>query len=523
MLNQEEVYYTLIRSNLSRVVIIIGLLSAYLLNTTASKAQIIQPNRLELPINEEEDTDYNIFSAGDKGLFITRQVKAVRDQMLWELLKVDSALNLEWRKEYLLSASYNFLDHNYFGDRLFMLFENFATGDRNLELVIFEHDGSALRSTIKNYIPFSFFDFKVTQNSLLVGGYFNYRPLVINYNFDDKIPRVLPGLFNDKARMVEMKVNKNGTFDVLLTGRTLDRKYTLFINTFDPNGNLIKNLALDTEKPRSLLFGRAETLDENVQIVAGVYGRRSNEYSRGIFVGGINAFGEQQLQYYNYAEFKNFFNYLRAGRERRVRNRIARRKIKNKRIRFNYRLLVHEIIQKEDQYIMLGEAFYPKYKTITGSQPGVFSPGAINRGLISTRVVFDGYRYTHSVAMAFDKAGNLLWDNSFEINDVISFELEQFVHATIREDNIALLYVFDNHIRSKVIKGADVIEGKELVDIKLQFKEDEITKKGTTIRGFNKWYDNVFYTFGTQRIRNRVVGGTEVTRNVFFINKVVYQ
>ncbi|MEL7002896.1 MAG: hypothetical protein AAFN93_09215, partial [Bacteroidota bacterium] len=317
-------------------------------------------------------------------------------------------------------------------------------------------------------------------------------------------------------------VNANETFDVVLTGRTFDKRSTLFINTFDSDGNLIKNISLDSERAKSLLFGRAETLDENLQIVAGVYGRYNSEFSRGVFVGSINAFGEQQLQFYNYAEFKNFFNYLKARRERRVKNRIERRKIKDKKIKFNYRFLVHELIQMGDQYIMLGEAFYPKYKTVTGSQSGFFGPGSINRGLISTQLVFDGYRYTHAVKTHYDSEGELLWDNSFEIDDLISFELEQFVHATPREDKIALLYVFDNTIRSKVIQGDDVIEGKELVDIRLQFDEDEVTKKGTNIMGLNSWYGNVFYTFGTQNVKNNTVGGAQLLRDVFFINKVVY-
>ena len=137
--------------------------------------------------------------------------------------------------------------------------------------------------------------------------------------------------------------------------------------------------------------------------------------------------------------------------------------------------------------------------------------------------MFDGYRYTHAVIMGFDKQGNLLWDNSFEINDVISFELEQFVQASIKDNPISLIYVFDNQIRSKVVQGNDVLEGKELVDIKLQFSEDQVVKDGTIIHGLDPWYDNVFYTYGTQKIRNQVTGGSELTREVYFINKVVYE
>src|SRR6185369_11103368 len=96
------------------------------------------------------------------------------------------------------------------------------------------------------------------------------------------------------------------------------------------------------------------------QIVSGVYGRYSS-YSRGIFVGVVNSVGEYTIRYYNFSELQRFFNYMKAGRERRIKNRIERRKVKGKKSKFNYRLLVHELVPYNNQYILIGEAFYPHY------------------------------------------------------------------------------------------------------------------------------------------------------------------
>lgn len=246
-LKPEEVYCTSISSNSSSLLFLL-LLVVGLASFQNSSAQVTQPARIEFPIDEDKNLSYDIFPIGEDGLMLTRQIELAQGGMLWEMMKVDTALNLVWRKEYILRASYQLLDYDYYGKDLYMLFSNFSTGDRNLELVIFRPNGSALRSTIKNYIPFNFFDFKVTKKSLLIGGYFNYRPLVINYGFEEKIPRVLPGLFNDRAQLIEMKVNANETFDVVLTGRTFDKRSTLFINTFDSDGNLIKNISLENSE-----------------------------------------------------------------------------------------------------------------------------------------------------------------------------------------------------------------------------------------------------------------------------------
>lgn len=492
--------------------------------TWPSKAQIAQPERFELEI--DIDAGFVVTSAEEHGLFLFREVENIYNsaENLWEVYQLDTALNINWRREYLIDPNFVNVSHSFIEGELYLLFSSTKPGNRDLSLVSFAAStGEVSNYPIRNFIPFSFYDFKVMNNVVLIGGYFNYRPLVFLYNLEEKIPRVLPGFFNERAQLIEMKVNRNNTFDIILSGSNEDRNTTLFINTFDVRGNLLKKISLDAERSKSLLFGRAETLENETQLVAGVYGRRRSEYSRGVFVANINPYGEQKIKYYNYGELENFFNYMKARREKRIMSRIERKKIKNKKIKFNYRLLVHELIRHDDQYILLGEAFYPKYKIVSGND-GLFSAGwSLNRGVYSQRHIFDGYRYTHAIILGFDKQGNLLWDNSFEINDVITFELEQFVHVNASGDRVDLLYVYDDAIRTKTIKGNEVLEGKGESEIRLKYDSDQVAEDGTTIGGLGKWYGNVFYTYGIQNIKNLGTKNIDMNRKVFFVNKVVFE
>ncbi len=488
---------------------------------TSVHAQIVQNERFEIPIENGES--YDVISAGEDGLFVYQKVLGQSNNLntVWKIARVDTSFDVQWVKLYSLSADYELVDHYYHEGQGHLLFNNFSTKNKNLELISWDLTGDIERLPIRNYIPFNYFDFVVMEDAAVIAGYFNYRPIVILYNFRDRIPRVLPGIFNEKSTITDIKVNDNQTFDVTLAGRTLDKKYTLFVNTFDFEGNAVKNVTLDTDRTKSLLFGRTQQMESNAQLVAGVYGRYNSEYSRGLFVTSLNRFGEQKSKFYNYAELKNFFNYMRAGREKRVRNRIERRKIKGKKIRFNYRFLVHDLIEYDDQYVLLGEAFYPKYRN-TGTSAGggnFFNPVPnINRGLYSSNLIFDGYRYTHAVVLGFDKSGNLLWDNSFEINDVISFELEQFVHASKSGENIALLYVYDNKIRSKIIMENDVVEGKELLDVALKYEGDQSREGSTNLMGLNKWHNNTFFNYGTHSVTNISKEAVLPQSDVFFIN-----
>jgi hypothetical protein len=282
---------------------------------------------------------------------------------------------------------------------------------------------------------------------------------------------------------------------------------------------------LESREKRNLIFGRSIKMPNNEQVVAGVYGRNT-EYSRGIFIATISPYGEYTIRYYNFADLQNFFHYLRANQERRIKNRIERRRVKGKNTKFNYRLLVQELIPYKDQFVMLGEAFYPRY--IYQSRPG----GSFNNNFgqsyaggsgYRTDYIFDGYQYTHAVVIGFDASGKVRWDNSFEINDVKSFQLEQFVKIAPGDDHIDLIYLFENLIRTKVIKDNQVIEGIASNELKL-FSDMGVSTKGDAKRNhLDYWYNKHLIASGVQTIRKSKERREEPFKKVFFINKIRYR
>jgi hypothetical protein len=201
---------------------------------------------------------------------------------------------------------------------------------------------------------------------------------------------------------------------------------------------------------------------------------------------------------------------MKASREKRVKERIARKKIKGKKLRFQYRFLVHEFVTYQNQYILLGEAFYPKYKQLDRNYSFAAS---------GSMLVFDGYQYTHAIIIGFDATGNLIWDNSFEINDVKSFTLEQVVKMDVQKDKVALLYLFDNKIRSKIIQNNDVLEGKTFNQLNTEFQKSGL-EDDPNISKLDYWYAHNFLAYGTKTNPNSRVANQP--RRIFFINKVRY-
>jgi hypothetical protein len=495
----------------------------FLILIQLSHAQVQQPLRFEITLQNNEPT-FEV-TQGNTGLFLHRHL-ILSDNGAIDLIRLDTALNIVWQGSILVDKTLlpagNITANEY---AYFLLRGNTS---KNFELYkVSQSEGTYMHYHIKGFIRFNPTEFQVTDNALLIGGYFNRVPLVLYFNFNTQQSKVLPGLLNEEGELNQINTYEDGSFQLLISALNIERKKTLWIKEYLPDGTLVDNYSLRPDENKSLIFGRSIRTLNHMQIVAGVYGNRYGEYSRGLFVATIDPNGLQQLRYYNYGDLKNFFNYMKAKRTNRIKERIERRKIKGKKIKFNYRFLVHEIVPNEGQYLLLGEAFYPQYKSISRtSYGGFFTPYSIGTpGLVRGDQIFDGYRYTHAVIIGFDKDGNLLWDNSFEINDVKSFVLEQFVKLEVNADKIVLLYLYENEIRTKIIQGDKVLEGKSIDPIKTLYESDMIAKDSRDTRETRKldyWYHDYFYAYGVQNIIN-VTQSESPKRRVFFVNKVGYK
>jgi hypothetical protein len=292
---------------------------------------------------------------------------------------------------------------------------------------------------------------------------------------------------------------------------------------FSVDGEAIKNTVIHPASDKNLLFGRMVKFTGDSAVVAGVYGK-NQEYSRGIFVASVNPAGEYRVRYYNFADLKNFFKYLKISRQNRIQERIDRKRVKGKKVRFNYRLVVHEFVPYRDHYMLLGEAFYPVYKSngYVSSRPNTYYSRYSQAANWQRDFTFDGYRYTHAVSLGIARDGRLLWDNTFEIKNVKSFTLDQYVH-TLAGDNLVMLYSFDNKIFTKIIQGTQVLTPKSEEDIKGKFNADRIRKHATESHHLDYWYGRYLVSYGIQKVQNFETPHVALNRTVFFINKITYK
>jgi hypothetical protein len=455
-----------------------------------------------------------VIPAQHEGLFLCRRL-ASRNEDVIEVTKLDTSFAIQWKGYVTVNPKMQLVGKRTQIDKLYLLMRHRELLKKDLELYVLDQQGGQYaKLKVRNSIPFVPTDFQVTEQAAIIGGYYHNVPVVIHFSFKSGISKILPGMLSEMGELNQIKVHENGAFDVLINAKNFTNQKTIWIKGYDAEGNMLHQIPLQPEPKKNLLFAQSVKTTNETQLVAGVYGNRNSDYSKGIFIGNIDANGNQQLKYYNYGDLENFFKYMKAKREKRVKERIERRRIRGKKLKFNYRFIVHEIVPYNNQFILLGEAFYPRYSNVDRNLG--FFYASYPSGTMRDGRVFDGYRYTHAVVMGFDRNGKLLWDNSFEINDVKTFSLEQFVRLETYPDRIALLYLFENQLRSKIIKGNEVLEGKTVEPIKTNDEKDVSKTERWSTSKLDYWYGNYFYAFGIQQIFNSEKG----SRRVFFLNKV---
>ncbi|HEU5290353.1 MAG TPA: hypothetical protein VFU05_06920, partial [Cyclobacteriaceae bacterium] len=438
-----------------------------------------QNKRLEIPISDDND-QFEIAPARNDGIVLYRMIRDSRSDQI-EIIHTDTSFREKWRGALPVDKGFGLAKQIAARGNLYLIFFDRDFSNRNFLLYeINLNKPTYTRFMVMNSIPFFPRVFEVTSKGALIGGYFNRTPIVLFFEFGTQKSKILPGLLNEAGELAQVKINSDESFTVLISAKNYQKQQTLWLKDYNPTGKLERNFMLQPDGNNNLIFGRAIQTNNNSQIITGVYGNRNTDYSRGLFVARIADDGGQQIKYYNYADLENFFKYMRVKQEKRVKERITRKKIKGKKIKFQYRFLVHELVPYKDQFILLGEAFYPKYRQINGIY-GVSG---------NTTYVFDGYQYTHAVVLGIDGNGKLLWDNSFEINDVRTFTLEQFVKMDAQKEKIALLYLYNNNIRTKVIQDSIVLEGKTSNQMRPGTNPE--SNRSTSISKLDYWYGDYF-------------------------------
>ena len=267
---------------------------------------------------------------------------------------------------------------------------------------------------------------------------------------------------------------------------------------------------------------RITVTDSSNYMITGTYGGIAskmpvqNEYfgeeSSGVFSTLINMRKQAFMNYYNFTEFLN----LRAGVSARDYYRLQKKKERESpEYSMNYELLLHEPEVHDSTLVMMMDAYYPEFRTVSDVSYDYWG-----RPVTHTYSVFDGFRFFNSILTGFNLNGELVWDNSLEINVAPTTHLDKKA-AYFFDGEPAILYYNDgSKIAYRICRENTELEPFTKLDLETSQLGDKITAVGRN--RLIHWYGYNFLAFGYHTIQNNLLPDKN-ERTVFYINKITLE
>ena len=374
------------------------------------------------------------------------------------------------------------------------------------------------------YKKFSARNMQVLNDYVYVMGSIKKSPAVMTINWKTGQTNILPiaiGDYKTKNTSINNLQVKSKANEVFIFVKGVDSKKESEMFMIKCVDGKIKERAskIGQTGDKNIISISASKIDDNEYLISGTYGVNSTFTSSGLFFGKLNGAEVSFLKFYNFLDLKDFLSYLPEKKQERLEKKKRKKKKKGKEFNASYNIADHDIIKTpENEYIFLGEAYYPTYTTRSRT---TYVNG---QAVTTTETVFDGYRYTHAVITKFNSKGELIWDNSFEMNpDFKPFYIKRFISLFGDTDkSLNMVFVDRKKIHSKSLDyiSGDIIKNESSEELNTGLEGDK-TKR--SLLNIDYWYDNNYLIHGSQVIKNKGdIKRNRGKRKVFFMSKVSY-
>ena len=532
-------------------------------------AQNTSPLRLEIPAPVGSDP-FNYVTAGKYGvcIFYPTINETDKDSITWSILMVDENLKESWRKQVPLHEDVTFLKSLSTNEAIYLLFHDTKRKKDGNIFVFMILPRLKIITEHKGIIPekAEVVDFEVSHNTAFIG--FNNRkgqPGIIGFSLVTGEKRTYDITAEKDALLLDISID-TARRDIFATYKVQfsSSRNRLYVNQYNSPGALVKTHDF-TEQAEQRNFNSAQyiPLGEGRGIVAGTYGfnvssnRRQYDYydyyynryyynyyspyymrqsnydanedktpvSDGYYTAKVNNGIAENIKYYNFANFTNAFKYITDPSALRVKTKPAKKTDKseenapsdntsdNERT-MNLRLLTHDVMSNNGQFIITAEAYSPEYHTNTQMSYDYYG-----RAFPTSYQVFDGFRYSHAFVAGFDSSGMMLWNNGMEMRDILTKYLNRKLNSLFINDEIILYYNANNKVAFKTIKGSNVVENTTYTTLAPKRATDQHLDEylGT----IQYWYDDYFIATGYESIRNNYLETNK--RNVFYLSKMAFR
>jgi hypothetical protein len=471
--------------------------------------QLIQNKSLEidLPLNAERP-DYTIIPLNTDGFILQERIEPSfgKKELVWNTKKYSINMDLIWNNDILIPTDMEYILDCLINNCYYLCFK--AGNDTKIKILKLDTHKGDIDWIEGDLIGIQeIYQMKIVGNTAFFSGEFQGRDVVMGLSFFEKKVKALNGLYANHMQVIEIEADEENKELHIYSKNRYKRACQLQLRVFDEEGYAISTTNLENETKKIPFNGRLNKVVNNESLMIGNYARFCDNFSQGIYIKKIQDNAVIKSKYIDFSEFNNFFNYLNPKRQKKVKEKITKKKQAGKPIKFNYSMLVHKLYHYSDQLVMVAEIYYPEAK----------NAGQATYTLNGRDLTPYNYRFTHTIICGFDKEGNKIWDNCLPMKSLTSTYLNEQVQMTRVDNKYVLAYPEDGKIKTQVIEDDKTIKEKEIFEMvgkKNSFWDEDSNGN------LSAWHDQSFLYWGYKTLPNT---NNPNGRKVFFIDKLTYK
>ncbi|MCK4569608.1 MAG: hypothetical protein KAT76_04905 [Bacteroidales bacterium] len=494
-------------------------------------AQRNNPLRIELNANLDME-NYNLTPCGENGVLVffeSEKKGSEIDTHVWHFAFYDKNFNQQWLADTALISGAKFKGFSSDEESTYLLFHDVKRqrSEYNLQILKVDYALSTF-SVINGLAPgkseavyFGIHD----GNAVIAFNNTSYEPNITIIDLSDGSSKKVKPELEGLNIIQELSFDQDGEHMLAIIENYLGKKQNaILILQLDLNGKIAKtyriNPAIDGKviNAARIAYSGGDTL-----LILGTYsnyaskvGESKNESgleSAGYFVTKFDGDKEVFINYYNFLEFKEMYRALSSKTVANLRKKAEKQKSKGEEYSLDYTLLLHDVIPFMGNYVLLSEAYYPEYRTVTNMYYDYYG-----RPIPQTYTVFDGYKYISGIAAAFSPDGQLVWDDGIEVRDILTFKLAKYLESHTSRGELAFFYSSENRLYYKIAGSLGSGSSLQNISIESKYKGDKVMEDLDS--KMIHWYQNYFICYGYQKIKNNRISGGK--RTVFYISKLAF-
>lgn len=516
---------------------LISLTTLLLFGSVSLFAQYEQTIRYEKRL-ENGDKGYTHISLKEKGIALVRDKEKYNNgKKVWELIVLDASLNEVNSQEYELESRLNLIGYEYVNNKLYLLFRKTETDINDFLLLRIDIENySFTQYTIKQELNFKITHFTVAGGSAILGGYVSREPAAILYQLSTDQTKIVPGFFLSDTELLDLRINRNNTFNALLIDRGSRDSKRLIVKTFDEWGSLLLEDAIKIPSDRTILAGMTSALERDEMILLGTWAASKSNQASGIFSVLVDPFSEQSIQFYDFGQFDHFFEYMKPKKAEKIYAKSKRSRDAGRIPDFKTNVNIVKMNEYTDGFSLLAEVYLqsssmnssPYWNNYTSPYGNPYAYNSYGFNPFSPRYFNSPYsNYSpspnadvsmlHTSLTFFDLQGKFKKDYGFKLNNVKQPDLEQFSDYIADGNRVSLTFKNEGEINIKT--WIDDSSSQDTLKIKLKNPTDKVRQEYNQSTGVREWFGNTFYIYGYESIRDKE-NYEDQGRYIFYINKL---